>query len=88
MAEPFKKCEIFSHTTETEDWRLSFDTGFSDFDVIANEMKLLPNPFDSDIKTLASEVLHCHNLIIDHGFSVFGTTCVRNRWPRWSTQTI
>ncbi|GFY76828.1 general transcription factor II-I repeat domain-containing protein 2B [Trichonephila inaurata madagascariensis] len=63
----FKTCEIFSHTTKTEfpvnfaietlsALKINFDTRFSDFDVIANEIKLFQNPFDSDIETLAPEV--------------------------------
>ncbi|GFS55224.1 general transcription factor II-I repeat domain-containing protein 2 [Trichonephila inaurata madagascariensis] len=63
----FKICEIFSHTTETEfpvnfaietlsALKINFDTRFSDFDVIANEIKLFQNPFDSDIETLAPEL--------------------------------
>ncbi|GFS39833.1 general transcription factor II-I repeat domain-containing protein 2B [Trichonephila inaurata madagascariensis] len=63
----FKTCEIFSHTTETEfpvnfaietlsALKINFDTRFSDFDVIANEIKLFQNHFDSDIETLAPEV--------------------------------
>jgi hypothetical protein len=63
----FKTCEIFSHTTETEfpvDFaiealsalKINFDTRFSDFDVIANEIKIFQNPFDTDIETLAPEL--------------------------------
>ncbi|GFY78348.1 general transcription factor II-I repeat domain-containing protein 2 [Trichonephila inaurata madagascariensis] len=76
----FKTCGIFSHTTETEfpvnfavetlsALKINFDTRFSDFDVIANEIKLFQNPFDSDIETLAPEVqmeiidLQCSDMI-------------------------
>ncbi|GFY57857.1 general transcription factor II-I repeat domain-containing protein 2B [Trichonephila inaurata madagascariensis] len=76
----FKTCEIFSHTTETgfpvnfaietlSALKINFDTRFSDFDVIANEIKLFQNPFDSDIETLALEVqmeiidLQCSDMI-------------------------
>jgi hypothetical protein len=76
----FKTCEIFSHTTETEfpvDFaiealsalKLNFDTRFSDFDVIANEIKIFQNYFDTDIETLAPELqmeitdLQCSDII-------------------------
>lgn len=36
--------------------KINFDTRFSDFDVIANEIKLFQNPYDSDIETLTPEV--------------------------------
>ncbi|UYV80144.1 EPM2AIP1 [Cordylochernes scorpioides] len=63
----FKTCEIFSHTTETEfpiDFaietlsalKINFDTRFSDFDAIANQIKIFQNPFDADIETLAPEL--------------------------------
>ncbi|GFR25913.1 general transcription factor II-I repeat domain-containing protein 2 [Trichonephila clavata] len=63
----FKTCEIFSHTTETEfpiDFaietlsalKINFDTRFSDFDAIANQIKIFQNPFDTDIEILAPEL--------------------------------
>ncbi|GFY74985.1 general transcription factor II-I repeat domain-containing protein 2 [Trichonephila inaurata madagascariensis] len=68
------------HTTETEfpvnfaietlsALKINFDTRFSDFDVIANEIKLFQKSFDSDIETLALEVqmeiidLQCSDMI-------------------------
>ncbi|UYV67259.1 EPM2AIP1 [Cordylochernes scorpioides] len=76
----FKICEIFSHTTETEfpiDFaietlsalKINFDTRFSDFDAIANQIKIFQNPFDADIETLAPELqmemidLQCSDII-------------------------
>ncbi|UYV80829.1 hypothetical protein LAZ67_19001894 [Cordylochernes scorpioides] len=76
----FKTCEIFSHTTETEfpiDFaietlsalKINFDTRFSDFDAIANQIKIFQNPFDADIETLAPELqmemidLQCSDII-------------------------
>ncbi|UYV82211.1 EPM2AIP1 [Cordylochernes scorpioides] len=76
----FKTCEIFSHTTETEfpiDFaietlsalKINFDTRFSDFDAIANQIKVFQNPFDADIETLAPELqmemidLQCSDII-------------------------
>ena len=76
----FKTCEIFSHTTETEfpfDFaiealsalKINFDTRFSDFDAIANEIKIFQNPFDTDIETLAPDLqmeiidLQCSDII-------------------------
>ena len=76
----FKTCEIFSHTTETEfpiDFaietlsalKINFDTRFSDFDAIANQIKIFQNPFDTDIETLAPELqmemidLQCSDII-------------------------
>ncbi|UYV77791.1 EPM2AIP1 [Cordylochernes scorpioides] len=76
----FKTCEIFSHTTETEfpidfaietlsDLKINFDTRFSDFDTIANQIKIFQNPFDADIETLAPELqmemidLQCSDII-------------------------
>ncbi|XP_035222492.1 general transcription factor II-I repeat domain-containing protein 2B-like [Stegodyphus dumicola] len=61
----FKTCEIFSHTTETEfpiDFaietlsalKINFDTRFSDFDAIANQIKIFQNPFDTDIEPYPS----------------------------------
>nr|CAI5833565.1 unnamed protein product [Callosobruchus analis] len=56
----FRTCEIFGHTTETEfpiDFetlsalKINFDTRFSDFDAIANQIKIFQNPFDTDIKS-------------------------------------
>ncbi|UYV68145.1 EPM2AIP1 [Cordylochernes scorpioides] len=76
----FKTCEIFSHTTETEfpiDFaietlsalKINFDTRFSDFDAIVNQIKIFQNPFDADIETLAPELqmemidLQCSDII-------------------------
>ncbi|UYV79810.1 EPM2AIP1 [Cordylochernes scorpioides] len=76
----FETCEIFSHTTETEfpiDFaietlsalKINFDTRFSDFDAIANQIKIFQNPFDADIETLAPELqmemidLQCSDII-------------------------
>ncbi|GFR33622.1 general transcription factor II-I repeat domain-containing protein 2 [Trichonephila clavata] len=76
----FKTCEIFSHTTETEfpiDFaietlsalKINFDTRFSDFDAIANQIKIFKNPFDTDIEILAPELrmemidLQCSDII-------------------------
>ncbi|UYV67839.1 EPM2AIP1 [Cordylochernes scorpioides] len=76
----FKTCEIFSHTTETEfpidfaietlsAFKINFDTRFSDFDAIANQIKIFQNPFDADIETLAPELqmemidLQCSDII-------------------------
>ncbi|GFQ93767.1 general transcription factor II-I repeat domain-containing protein 2B [Trichonephila clavata] len=76
----FKTCEIFSHTTETEfpiDFaietlsalKINFDTRFSDFDAIANQIKIFQNPFDTDIEILAPELqmemidLQCSDII-------------------------
>ncbi|UYV84568.1 EPM2AIP1, partial [Cordylochernes scorpioides] len=76
----FKTCEIFSHNTETEfpiDFaietlsalKINFDTHFSDFDAIANQIKIFQNPFDADIETLAPELqmemidLQCSDII-------------------------
>ncbi|UYV60492.1 EPM2AIP1 [Cordylochernes scorpioides] len=76
----FKTCEIFSHTTETEfpiDFaietlsalKINFDTRFSDFDAIENQIKIFQNPFDADIETLAPELqmemidLQCSDII-------------------------
>ncbi|UYV69372.1 EPM2AIP1 [Cordylochernes scorpioides] len=76
----FKTCEIFSYTTETEfpiDFaietlsalKINFDTRFSDFDAIANQIKIFQNPFDADIETLAPELqmemidLQCSDII-------------------------
>jgi hypothetical protein len=63
----FKTCEIFSHITETDfpihfaietlsALKINFDTRFSDFDAIANQIKIFQNPFDTDIETLAPEL--------------------------------
>ncbi|UYV81096.1 EPM2AIP1 [Cordylochernes scorpioides] len=68
------------HTTETEfpiDFgietlsalKINFDTRFSDFDAIANQIKIFQNPFDADIETLAPELqmemidLQCSDII-------------------------
>ncbi|GFQ74060.1 general transcription factor II-I repeat domain-containing protein 2B [Trichonephila clavata] len=76
----FKTCEIFSHTTETEfpiDFaietlsalKINFDTRFSDFDAIANQIKIFQDPFDTDIEILAPELqmemidLQCSDII-------------------------
>ncbi|UYV78542.1 hypothetical protein LAZ67_16001943 [Cordylochernes scorpioides] len=76
----FNTCQIFSHTTETEfpiDFaietlsalKINFDTRFSDFDAIANQIKIFQNPFDADIETLAPELqmemidLQCSDII-------------------------
>ncbi|GFR31129.1 general transcription factor II-I repeat domain-containing protein 2 [Trichonephila clavata] len=76
----FKTCEIFSHTTETEfpinfaietlsALKINFDTRFSDFDAIANQIKIFQNPFDTDIEILAPELqmemidLQCSDII-------------------------
>ncbi|UYV69078.1 EPM2AIP1 [Cordylochernes scorpioides] len=76
----FKTCEIFSQTTETEfpiyfaietlsALKINFDTRFSDFDAIANQIKIFQNPFDADIETLAPELqmemidLQCSDII-------------------------
>ncbi|UYV73035.1 EPM2AIP1, partial [Cordylochernes scorpioides] len=76
----FKTCEILSHTTETEfpiDFaietlsalKINFDTRFSDFDAIANQIKIFQNPFDADIETLTPELqmemidLQCSDII-------------------------
>ncbi|UYV78931.1 EPM2AIP1 [Cordylochernes scorpioides] len=69
-----------NHTTETEfpiDFaietlsalKINFDTRFSDFDAIANQIKIFQNPFDADIETLAPELqmemidLQCSDII-------------------------
>ncbi|GFR29127.1 general transcription factor II-I repeat domain-containing protein 2B [Trichonephila clavata] len=76
----FKTSEIFSHTTETEfpidfaietlsDLKINFDTSFSDFDAIVNQIKIFQNPFDTDIEILALELqmemidLQCSDII-------------------------
>ncbi|GFQ71051.1 proteinral transcription factor ii-i repeat domain-containing protein 2a [Trichonephila clavata] len=68
------------HTTETEfsiDFaietlsalKINFDTRFSDFDAIANQIKIFQNPFDTDIEILAPELqmemidLQCSDII-------------------------
>lgn len=63
----FKTCEIFSHTTETQftidsavevlnALKINFGTRFSDSDVIANEIKIFLNSFNTNIETLALEL--------------------------------
>ncbi|GFQ66639.1 general transcription factor II-I repeat domain-containing protein 2 [Trichonephila clavata] len=71
---------ILPHTTETEfpiDFaietlnalKINFDTRFSDFDAIANQIKIFQNPFDTDIEILAPELqmemidLQCRDII-------------------------
>ncbi|UYV69630.1 EPM2AIP1 [Cordylochernes scorpioides] len=71
---------LWNHTTETEfpiDFaietlsalKINFDTRFSDFDAIANQIKIFQNPFDADIETLAPELqmemidLQCSDII-------------------------
>ncbi|GFR21235.1 proteinral transcription factor ii-i repeat domain-containing protein 2a [Trichonephila clavata] len=68
------------HTTETEfpiDFaietlsalKINFDTRFSDFDAIANQIKIFQNPFDTDIEILTPELqmemidLQCSDII-------------------------
>ncbi|GFR16534.1 proteinral transcription factor ii-i repeat domain-containing protein 2a [Trichonephila clavata] len=68
------------HTTESEfpiDFaietlsalKINFDTRFSDFDAIANQIKIFQNPFDTDIEILAPELqmemidLQCSDII-------------------------
>lgn len=73
----FKTCEIFGHTTGTEfpvDFtiealsalKINFDTSFSDFDSIANDIKIFQNAFEADIETLDSEL----QLEINYRFTV------------------
>ncbi|GFR09672.1 general transcription factor II-I repeat domain-containing protein 2 [Trichonephila clavata] len=49
--------------------KINFDTRFSDFDAIANQIKIFQNPFDTDIEILAPELqmemidLQCSDII-------------------------
>nr|CAI5839156.1 unnamed protein product [Callosobruchus analis] len=59
--------KLILHTTETEfpidsaienlsALKINFDARFSDFDAIANQIKIFQNPFHTDIETLAPEL--------------------------------
>jgi hypothetical protein len=63
----FNTCQTFSQQTETPfpvDFaiealgalRINFESRFSDFDAIANDIKISQNPFKADIETLAPEL--------------------------------
>ncbi|UYV64114.1 K02A2.6-like, partial [Cordylochernes scorpioides] len=80
LTELQNKAWLWNHITETEfpiDFaietlsalKINFDTRFSDFDAIANQIKIFQNPFDADIETLAPELqmeminLQCSDII-------------------------